>query len=242
MPSFEVLLPLGAIGLYLFDSVLLLYSNEVMFLRSRGRWIFAMSSALMLGGRRLWVANPFAPVVPQFRVRWSEGDTRQQQEREGELGGFLAALRPLQYLVAALWLLLIALPVDLFVFGTGPELLALMAAFYCIILVSLAYIYARRRRLHLSARAFGALAFDSLACAPVALNLVRKVAMRRSLEGNPLTWARQHFDGERFSALIGAISGRVIEEQLREFGQTPRWLELEQYRQQLAAMVNPPAG
>ena len=37
MPSFEVWLPLGAIGLYLFDSTLLLYSNEFLLLRGEGR-------------------------------------------------------------------------------------------------------------------------------------------------------------------------------------------------------------
>jgi hypothetical protein len=240
MLSFEVLLPIGAIGLYLFDSILLLYSNEVMFLRRGGLWTFAMSSPLLLVGRRLWLANPLTPMVPQFRVRWSEADTREERERDEELSSFLAALRPLQYLVAALWLLLVALPVDVLVFGTGPELLGLMAAFYCITLLALTYVYVRRRQLCLSAKSFLALAFDSLACAPFALNLVRKICMRRSLAGNPISWARGQLDGARFIALIGAISGRVTEEQLREFGQTPRWLELENYRQKLAALLNPP--
>jgi len=51
MPSFEVLLPLGAIGLYLFDSTLLLYSNELLFAQRAGRWSFAMSSALLPVGK-----------------------------------------------------------------------------------------------------------------------------------------------------------------------------------------------
>jgi hypothetical protein len=242
IPSFEVLLPIGAVGLYLFDSMLLLYSNEVLFLRRGSRWSFAMSSALMLGGRRLCFVNPLAPFLPQFRVRWSEGDTRQEQERVEELNAFLAALRPLQYLVTALLLLLLALPVDLYVFGTGPELLALMAAFYVIILAALVYVYVRRRALGLSAGSFLALAFDSLACAPFAINLVRKLSMRRSLAGNPIDFARQTFDANTFPALIQAICGRVGEEQQREFGQTPRWWELERYRQALAALIGPQPG
>ena len=68
MPSFEVLLPLGALGLYLFDSVLLLYSNEVLFLHSRRRWGFVMSSALLLGGRRLCFVNPLTP-APMTTIR-----------------------------------------------------------------------------------------------------------------------------------------------------------------------------
>src|SRR5690349_15804083 len=116
MPPFEVLLPLGAIGLYLFDSTLLLYANEVMFLRRRARWSFAMSFGLLLGCRRLWCANPLTPAIPQFRLRWSDADGRQDQESGQELCAFLQALRPLQYLVGVLWLLLAALPLELFLF------------------------------------------------------------------------------------------------------------------------------
>ena len=86
MPSFEVLLPLGAIGLYVFDSTRLLYSNEVMFFWRSRRWGFAMSSSLLLGGRRLWLAHPLAPAVPQFRVRWLEDDPRQDEESADEHG------------------------------------------------------------------------------------------------------------------------------------------------------------
>jgi hypothetical protein len=242
MPPFEVLLPIGAIGLYLFDSVLLLYSNEVLFVRRFRRWGFVMSSPLFVSGRRLCCVNPLTPSVPQFRLRWSENDTRQEEERTEGLQEFLAALRPLQYLVAVLLILLLALPVELYLFGTGLELLVLMASFYGVILVALVYIYLRRSALQVSGRSFAALSFDALACAPFAINLVRKLAMQRSLAGNPIDFAQRTFDVSAFAALIGAVSGRVSEEQQREHGQTPRWRELESYRQQLAARVASPAG
>jgi len=236
MPSFEVLLPLGAIGLYLFDSTLWLFSNELLFARRAGRWSFAASSSLLLAGRRLCFLNPFTPGTPQFRVRWSEADTRQEQESRAQLDAFFAALAPLQYFVGVLWLLLLALPVELFFFGTGIELLALMAAFYGVILAALGFIYARRRALRVSGRSFLALSFDSLACAPFAINLVRKLALRRSVAGNPIDFARRTFAPETFSALIQAVRQRVSEEQQREYGQTPRWAELEAYRKELAAL------
>jgi hypothetical protein len=242
MPPFEVLLPLGAIGLYLFDSTLLLYSNELLFARRSGKWTFGTSSSLLLAGRRVCFLNPFTPALPQFRVRWSETDTRQEQESREELDAFLAALGPLRYLVIALWVLLLVLPVELLVLGTGIGLLALMAAFYIVILAALAYIYARRRELHVSGRSFLALSFDSLACAPFAINLVRKLALRRSLAGNPIDFARRTFDPAAFSALIQAVSQRVSDEQQREYGQTPRWAELQAYRKELIAMVRSKTG
>ena len=241
MPAFEVLLPLGAIGLYLFDSTLLLYSNELMFVRRRSRWGFAESSALLLAGRRIYVPNPLAPGTPQFRVRWSDADSRQEQEEAGELEIFFTALRPVQYLVIALLIIMLALPLELLVFGTGVELLLVMAAFYVVTLASLGYIFARRRELRLSGRAFAALCFDTLACAPFAINLVRKLALRRALVGNPIAFAARTFEPAALSSLIRAVDTRVRAEQRREPGQTPRWSELESYRRQLAAMAPPEA-
>jgi len=237
MPSFAVWLPLGAIGLYLFDSTLLLYSNELLFVRRAGRWSFAESSSLLLAGRRLCFPNPFTPGTPQFRIRWSETDARLEQEEQGELEHFLAALRPLQYLVIALLSILLILPVELVLFGTGVELLVLMAAFYVVILGALGYIFARRRDLRVSGKSFLALSFDSLACAPFAINLVRKLALRRPLAGNPVAFACRRFDPATFATLIGAICRRVSEEQQREYGQTPRWSQLETYRKELGAML-----
>jgi hypothetical protein len=237
MPSFEVLLPLGAVGLYLFDSTLLLYSNELLFARRSGTWSFATSSSLLLAGRRVCFLNPFMPALPQFRVRWSEADSRQEHESREELDAFLAALEPLRYVVIALWVLLLALPVELLLLGTGIELLVLMAAFYVVILAALGYIYIRRRELHVSGKSFLALSFDCLACAPFAINLVRKLALRRPLAGNPIDFARRTFDPASFSALIHAVSQRVSDEQQREYGQTPRWAELEAYRKELIAMA-----
>jgi hypothetical protein len=241
MPSFEVLLPIGALGLYLFDSILLLYSNEVLFVNRGGRWGFVMSSPLIFGGRRLCFVNPLAPGVAQFRVQWAENDSRQQQEGNEALQEFFTALRPVRYLTAVLLVMLLALPVELVIFGTGLELLVLMASFYLVILVALTYIYVRHRQLQLSGRSFAALCFDSLACSPFAINLTRKLAMRRSLAGNPVDFAQRVFDAQAFTGLVTAIAGRVGEEQQREYGQTPRWHELEAYRQQLIARIKPPA-
>jgi hypothetical protein len=237
MPAFEVLLPLGAIGLYLFDSTVLLYSNELLFARRAGRWSFAATSALLLAGRRVCFLNPFTPATPQFRVRWSEVDTRQEQEPHEQLAEFLAALGPLQYLVIILWVLLLALPVELFLSGTGIGLLAVMAAFYGVTLAALGYIYTRRRELRVSGKSFLALSFDCLACAPFAINLVRKLALRRSLAGNPIAFARRTFEPATFSTLIQSVCLRVSDEQQREYGQTARWEELEAYRRDLIAMA-----
>ncbi|MFX6230632.1 hypothetical protein ABTF44_21795, partial [Acinetobacter baumannii] len=81
--------------------------------------------------------------------------------------------------------------------------------FYAVILVALSFVYARRGDLGLSGKAFAAVAFDAITCSPFAVNLVRKLCLRRSLAGNPVLFARAHFDAVTFSSLIDAISRRV---------------------------------
>jgi hypothetical protein len=237
MSSFEVWLPLGAIGLYLFDSTLWLYSNELIFQHRGGRWICAGIPAFLVAGRRVYFPNPLTPGTPQFRVRWSVSDQRTEQETTAGLDEFLHALLPLKYLVNTLLVILLILPVELFLFGTGTELLVLMAAFYLLIVVTLLCIFRRRRQLRLTGRAFAALCFDSLACSPFAVNLVRKLSLRRSLAGNPVAFAARSFEPAALVRLVAGMSGRVREEQVREAGQTARWQELETYRQHLEAMV-----
>jgi hypothetical protein len=237
MTAIEVWLPVGALGLYLFDSTLWLYSNELLLLHGSAGWHCARVSAFLVAGRRVYLPHPLTPGTPQFKVRWSESDQRTEHEDAGELARFFRALRPVQYLVGALLVILLVMPVELFLYGTGIELLVLMAVFYLVIVVALAVIYFRRHELQLTGRAFAALCFDSLACAPFAINLVRKLALRRALVGNPLMFAAQAFPAPEFGRVVAAVTARVREEQLREDPGSLRWEELETYRQRLQAMV-----
>jgi len=171
-----------------------------------------------------------------FKVRWSESDPRQDREDAAELERFVRALRPVKFLVNVLLLLLLALPVVLAVYGTDVQLLVLMAAYYAVVLVALGLIHARRRVLRLTDRGFVTLSFDALACAPFAINLVRKLSLRRALAGNPITFAAGSFAPAQMGRLIDAVTARVGEELAREYGETGRRDTLEAYRQHLPAM------
>lgn len=236
MSSFEVWLPVGAFALYLFDSSLWLYANELIFLRYGRGWAFAQSLPLVVAGNRVYLPNPLAPGIPAFKVRWSESDPRQQREDSAQLERFFRALRPVQYLVSVLLVLLCAMPVILVIYGTDVQLLALVALFYCVILATLVYIFTRRQELRLSGRAFASLCFDSLACAPFAINLVRKLALRRPLVGNPIAFAGDTFEPAVFDRLVDAVAGRVAADLLREDELTARRQELEAFRDKLRAM------
>jgi hypothetical protein len=192
--------------------------------------------AFLVSGRRVYLPNPLAPATPPFKVRWSESDQRHELEDARELGRFFQALRPVQYLVNALLVILLVLPLELLLYGTGVELLVVMALFYLVILVTLVVIYRRRGELRLTGRAFAGLCFDALACAPFAINLVRKLALRRSLAGNPIAFATEAFEPPALASLVDAVTARVKEDQLREDSHSPRWEVLEAYQQKLNAL------
>jgi hypothetical protein len=237
---FEVLLPIGAFALYVFDSAMLLYGNELVFVRRRTGWDLLRSPRLFLFGRSVCFPNPLTPHVPQFRVGWSDRDERVGLDDPADIQQFIALLRPLQLIVVAQLVLLLLLPMELYIYGTGLELLILFAAYYSLIVVALAFAFARRRALNLSGRALGSLCFDCLACSPFAINLVRKLSARRGLAGNPVTFAQQAFGAASFEHFIRLLCERVHDEQQREDAQSPRWSELEAYRRKLQEL--PPAG
>ena len=240
MSSYEWGLSLGAIGLYLLDSIGWLYSNELIFRCYRGSWTFAESLPLVVRGVRPYLPNPLTPGIPLFKVRWSESDPREQQEDREELERFVRALRPVKFLVNVLLLLLLALPLVLTIYGTDVQLLVLMAAYYGVILVALGLIHARRRQLRLTDRAFVKVCFDALACGPFAVNLLRNVSLQRSLAGNPIVFAGQSFAPAELRRLAAALAARVGDELARAYGQTAREEELEAFRMKLLAMADPP--
>jgi hypothetical protein len=72
MPAPETLLMALALGLYLYDSALLLYSNEAMLvLAGKNRWLTGFgSNRTTLYSRELYLPNPFTPTRPLFRLSW----------------------------------------------------------------------------------------------------------------------------------------------------------------------------
>ena len=238
--SFEVLLVLGVVGFYLFDSAMLLYFNELVFAETNGKWGFSYpESRWQILGKNTYLPNPLRPDHTLFRVCWSVSEAGERQEDQQALRHFLASLYPLKVMTLGLYaLLLIGLPIMLLGFGRGFGLLLLIAVVYLTIAVMLIQIFRQREELGLPGKAFAKLAFDSLACAPFALNLVRKITLRRSLRGNPIFFAHEFFDAATFARLVHALCQRVDEEIEIEDEASSRYCALKDYRNRIASMVS----
>ncbi len=213
MTAVEFWLPVGAIAFYLYDSAQLLWHNELLFVRGAARWYAEGPSSVSMMGRRLYLPNPLLPQRPGFKVHWSLAEQRAPATLPDE---FLLALRPISVITLLLVGLLLLLPVVSWTLGAGLTLLSLFALYYLLVIVALAFVLCRRAALQLSGSACASLAFDALACAPFAANLVRKIALRRSLEGDPVTFAGMQFEPAAREALRALLARKIEEQQAGE--------------------------
>jgi len=235
------MLVLGIFGFYLFDSAMLLYANELVFVEQDGKWSFGRpESGWQMLRKNLYLPNPLTPDYPLFRVCWviSSAPSEHQDDIE-TLRDFINVLNPLRYMTFSLFvLLLIGLPVVILWFGTGLALLLLLGVIYCAISIMLTLIYRQREKLGLSVKSFAKLAFDSFACAPFALNLVRKITLRRSLNGDPICFAYQALDADAFAHLVQALCHRVDEEIEFEDEASPRYSALKDFKNRIESMAS----
>lgn len=235
MPSFEVLLMLGVLGFYLYDSGMLLYVNELMFLKEKCHWSFTYPGTnWWLLGKILYIPNPLAPDIAMFRVYWSESNQLKQDKEEEELEQYLSALFPFQYMVVSLLILFFAvLPFVLFWYGSGPQLLWLFGAIYIIIVAMLVQVYRKRNDLQVSNREFLYLSFESLTCAPFSINILRKLTLHYSQIGDPVEFARKVFDEDTFQRLIDVMSKKIEDQiELVDVG-NPRYTALQSYKKRI---------
>ena len=232
MPSFEVLLPVVAIGLYLFDSVLMLYGDELALERRRSGWRSSGGRTLQIAGRLAFLPNPFAPWRLLFRLRWSE--TAAVDGVGLDIAGLRRLARPLQVIaLLQVMLLVCALPPLSTMIGAGATLLTLFAAFYGLSCAGIAVLIARRRALRVSNRQCVVLAIETLACAPFAPNLVRKITLARSPELDWLALAESSFSSKDRHELWSWIAARTNEQLAVEEPDSGRAIELQTLQEHL---------
>ena len=134
-------------------------------------------------------------------------------------------------------LLIFVLPVVMFRFGTRFEFLFVLLLIYLTIVTMLVLVYRKRERLGLDNKAFASLAFDSLACAPFAINLLRKISLRYTLCNNPVEFAAKRLEQKSFVQLVESLDKKISEELEHEKEGSPRSIELMHYRGKLLEMT-----
>lgn len=182
----------GVVGIYLLDSSLLLYSNEGIVSPSwGGNWSVSLSSGqFQLKGKDVFVPNPFFPHQPLFRLHWSVPCT--QTSEVCDLGQRKALFRPLAPIVWGIAVaLFVLLPLGLFSRLGEQMLLTAVLFLYLCIGTALVWIGINRSEFGLSTKRFVAIAFESLVCSPIALNIIRKISREMLIDDDLVVTARR---------------------------------------------------
>ena len=227
----EAWLSIGAIAFYLADSIVLLHADELLLEQRRGRWQPRRGSSSLLGGRRPFLPDPFTPQRALLQLSLSRlFDTA---AGESDVRPLLAALRPLRALAFAMLALFAALPALLFIAGTGSAFLSWLAGVYAVAAAMAATLWRRRAAFGLSRGDVARLAFECIACAPLAINVVRRVTRR--VPCPPLPVLRGLLDAASFDALCATI-GSMLDDRLVEVEPGGAAAgQLDRYRQGLLA-------
>jgi hypothetical protein len=203
-----------AIGLlYLKDCLLFLAPDEAVLVRGwRGRWRACFGRHdWRLRGREPWLCNPFKPHQPVLRLRWNAAAPAPTAPlARAEVAPELALLGPW---VWAIWLTLFGLLPLAFYGHLGLRaLLVGVVALYAFIVGALALVYRRRESLGLDRAALGVLAFELLACAPYAANLVRRLALARRVDEDLTTAADRLLDADALARMRAHCLTRMDDE------------------------------
>ena len=204
----------AVVGLYLKDCFLLLGRDEGVLIRDwRGRWRAGFGALdWRLGGREPWLGNPFKPWEPVLRLRWDAADAPAGTPATPAAAAPAQEMRVAPW-VCAIWLLMfVALPTAWYGHWGLQAVLLVLAELYALILVSLVLVWRRRAELGLSGAQFGVLAFEVLACAPYAANLVRRLSLHRPAGEDLLTAAKRRVDAPALARMNAQCLARIDDE------------------------------
>jgi hypothetical protein len=159
-------------------------------------------------------------------------------DRDESLEQFITVLMSVRaILVVLLLLFLVGLPLVLFLYGSGSQLLWLFGAVYLTIILIMVQVYRIRKVLGVSNKRFLGLAFESLLCAPFALNIMRKLSLYHPLLVDPVGFASNSFDRVTFCQLADAVLLRVDEQLELEEIDSLSYRSLQAYQERIKGMV-----
>ncbi|HUA79243.1 MAG TPA: hypothetical protein VL997_02635 [Dyella sp.] len=200
----------GVVVLYLYDSALLLFHNEIVLVGRRRGYGVSAGSSLMLAGRHLFLPLPLCPHQPLFRMSWPEHGRSAEAGKAIRISRVRIALSAMSYWMLLLLLLFaVALPYVLLVVRDPRLLLAWIALVYAVIVAILLHVYRYRKVLNLTRRAMASVALDALLCAPFALNIVRKIGLRQTVDADLRAVAKTVLPAEAVSELATILRQRI---------------------------------
>ncbi|MET0935210.1 MAG: hypothetical protein ABWX83_04430 [Luteibacter sp.] len=222
----------GVVGMYVYDAVLLLYHNEVVFFERRdGSWSFATGSEFELAGRHVYLPALLAPQRPVLRLRWSSLQAPSPVSSVRGLRAWRIGVAASSVPVTVVALVFAVMPV---VLATNVlVLLGWMIVLYAAITLAVVRAWQLRKVTGMGGKAFSGMASDALLCAPYAMNLVRKQGARAAERFDLFTTAQRLLAGEERARLAGALRGKLQRQMDLEDTDSARHAQLASYLNQI---------
>lgn len=232
MQNSEALLTAMFVGLYVYDSVLLLYSNEAI-LTPRGKdgWFVSFgSNRTTLKGKEVYL--PLWPTQPLFRLAWEfEGAATGLSSTWTAKRDAFTQFVPLIWSLAAFTFGL--LPFALF--GRRGDLIILLSfmLIYVNVLLIVLLLWFDRHKFDLTGKSFAVMALDLLICPPFALNIIRRLSLRVPVQEDLIHAARRLQTSDAWELTRVEVLARLDDEIGSEDEGTPRMAALLKRRSSL---------
>jgi hypothetical protein len=174
--SYELGLFALAVLFYLYDSTVLLYSNEAVLTYDGRKWAAKTGVyGFLLAGRTLCVLNPLTPHQPSYRLSWDFHALLPEPAQAWAAANDLQVLAPAS--LGAGVGLFVLLPLGMFTgLGAYAVIPALLLLYGCIV-VLLCQVRRRKILIAYDRKRFVALAFECLACPPFGVNMLRRTTL-----------------------------------------------------------------
>lgn len=235
MQHIEALLMAAVLGLYLYDSALLLCVNEAVLTASRKeRWSVAFGSPqITLRGHELLLPNPFTPTRPMFRLAWDF-----ERAASGAAQDWAAPRKPRRALAAAVWslflLLFLFLPLALFGRLGDWAIVPAFALIYANALCIAVMLWRGRREHGMRGWALAKLALDIVICPPFGLNIIRRLSLAEPIREDFIHAVQRLLSPAQWEQAKAEVLLRLDEEISGEYDAAPRMAVLLARRAELA--------
>jgi len=218
--------------IYVYDSTLFLYRNEVVVVaRLRGQYEVKFGSDdFSFFGKSIFIPNILLPHRLLYRLSWRPDKTEQEDDDEisESIQKKLLGIGP--YIWAMFVALFVLLPIGLYIHRGTIVIILTVIYFYLLAIIALILIFIERKELGIGLYKFAAISFESLICAPCALNMTRKVSLAISFRNDVAAVSKKLLKPLDYNAFIQNLLNVIDSQLLLEAEESTRFHVLRAYR------------
>jgi hypothetical protein len=189
--SYEYLLWLGIALFYIYDSIELVYFNDIYIVKGLKSWKYLIPNPFFtIFNKIVFIPNPLTPHCLFFKFSFPSNEAKISPKEGNNINTFNKAICNIQTLTLYQLILLgVVFPIMLINYSYGPLLLGIMALIYMNILTIFVLIYVNKKKFKISQKQFLTYLFESIFCPPFSLNILRKISKNYEIKNSPISFS-----------------------------------------------------